>query len=313
MDTVVYAARLKDKEKLMKSSSGGMFRAISDFFLKQEWAVVCSRYNYELQKTECSLVTTADEQDKAIGSKYMQSDSGNVYIKAIEWLKNNPQKKLLFVGMGCQAAGFRKFSELNNFRERVIIVDIICHGAVSPGFWKNYADTLGKFDYLTFKDKRNGWIRPTAFVRKGEKEIFLNDYIKIFYNHSALRPSCYQCPYATVERQSDITIGDYWGIDKVMPDFYSFDGNSLVLIHTEAGVDVWNKITAELEWRESNVEDCLQPNLIKPTERPVTRERFWNEYQQFGIKYIMKKYGSIPMKSRIKSKIKKVVKSLLPM
>ena len=72
----------------------------------------------------------------------------------------------------------------------------------------------------------------------------------------------------------------------------------------EAGVDVWNEITAELEWRESNVEDCLQPNLIKPTERPATRERFWNEYQQFGIKYIMKKYGSIPMKSRIKSKIK---------
>lgn len=119
--------------------------------------------------------------------------------------EKNPVKKILFVGMGCQADGFRKFAEIKGFRDRVWIVDIICHGSPSPKLWREYAESLtqkiGKITYLTFKDKRNGWKTPFAFVVVDGQEHPIKDYVKVFYNRCALRPSCYACPYTVTERK----------------------------------------------------------------------------------------------------------------
>lgn len=227
--TTVYAARVKDRELLERSSSGGAFTAISDYFLENGNAVVCAIYNYDSNRTEFFLVTDKKTRDQALGSKYMQSNPGNIYKSALKWLKNNPDKMLLFVGMGCQADGFRKFAEVNHIRERVIVVDIICHGSSSPKLWREYANVLekkysGKIKYLTFKDKRNGWNHPTAMVKINGKEISIKEYVKIFYNKCALRPSCHECPYATTERQTDITIGDFWHIEKKFQIFMILRG-----------------------------------------------------------------------------------------
>lgn len=155
--TKVYAGRLKDRMLLRRSSSGGAFVAISDYFLDNNNAVVCAVYDYENHATEFHLIESKEERDKAIGSKYMQSKPGQVYRDAEKWLKEHSEKKLLFVGMGCQADGFRKFSEIRGFRERVCVVDIICHGSPSPKLWRKYAESIekknGKITYLTFKDK----------------------------------------------------------------------------------------------------------------------------------------------------------------
>lgn len=129
IDTVVYAGRVKDKDTLIKSSSGGAFTAISDYFLSNGDAIVCAVYNYDTHVAEFQLITTEAERDVARGSKYMQSKPGNVYKNAASWLKANPDKRLLFVGMGCQAEGFRQFSEVAGIRDRVWVVDIICHGS----------------------------------------------------------------------------------------------------------------------------------------------------------------------------------------
>lgn len=145
----------------MRSSSGGAFTALSDFFLEKGNAVVSSVYNYETHTAEFRLILNKEERDKACGSKYMQSKPGNVFRKAEEWLRANPEKKLLSVGMGCRADGFRKYAEMKNIRNRVCIVDIICHGSPSPKLWREYAASVekrhgGEITYLTFKDKRNG-------------------------------------------------------------------------------------------------------------------------------------------------------------
>lgn len=301
MKTYVYALRLKDKIELNNSSSGGAFTAISDVFLASGNAVVSAIYNYATNHNEFVLYSTAEERDKARGSKYMQAYPLNSFQVAEQWIKEN-NKELLFVGTGCQADGFRLYAEKKGFIDKTTIVGIICHGTPSPKIWKDYV--AGKIEYLTFKDKRNGWNNPTAYVLKGGKEKSISDYVSIFYNRCSLRPSCYECPYATTERKVDLTIGDFWGIEQVMPDFYSPEGNSLVLVHTEKGQRIFEKIKDKVEWRESNTIDCLQPNLIKPTERPPKREKFWFDYRKKGISFVIKKYTGISFVNIIKHKFK---------
>lgn len=300
----VYALRLKDKKELNNSSSGGAFTAISDVFLSSGNAVVSAIYNYDTNQNEFVLYTTLEEWDKARGSKYIQAYPLNSFQESEHWIKEN-NKELLFFGTGCQADGFRMYAEHRGFRDKTTIVGIICHGTPSPKIWKDYVG--GKIDYLTFKDKRNGWKNPTAYMIKGGNEKSISDYVSIFYNRCALRPSCYECPYDTTERSVDLTIGDFWGIEKVIPDFYSPEGNSLILVHTEKGQRLFEMIKDKVEWRESNTADCLQPNLINPTERSPRREEFWFDYRKKGISFVIKKYTGVSFMSRIKRKIKKIL------
>ena len=312
IDTIVYAGRLKDKSALMSSSSGGAFTALSDAFLKSGDAVVAAVYNYENHTVEFQMILDEKQRERAKGSKYMQSKPGDIYQKAYRWLMDNPKKELLFVGMGCQSDGFRKFSEIKGIRDRVYIVDIICHGSPSPKLWREYAESIqkkdGRITYLTFKDKRNGWKSPTAYVKVNGSERPLKDYVRVFYNQCALRPSCYECPYATTERKTDMTIGDFWHIEETIPDFYDPNGNSLFLIHTDRGEELFEKVRDNLDYRLSNTAQCWQANLEAPTQKSGQRDVFWNDYQKRGIDFVIKKYGTVPMKTKVKNKLLKILR-----
>ena len=312
IDTIVYAGRLKDKSAMMSSSSGGAFTALSDAFLKSRDAVVAAVYNYENHTVEFQMILDEKQRERAKGSKYMQSKPGDIYQEAYHWLMDNPKKELLFVGMGCQSDGFRKFSEIKGIRDRVYIVDIICHGSPSPKLWREYAESIQKKDeritYLTFKDKRNGWKSPTAYVKVNGSERPLKDYVRVFYNQCALRPSCYECPYATTERKTDMTIGDFWHIEETIPDFYDPNGNSLFLIHTDRGEELFEKVRDNLDYRLSNTAQCWQANLEAPTQKSEQRDVFWNDYQKKGIDFVIKKYGTVPMKTKVKNKLLKILR-----
>lgn len=312
IDTIVYAARIKDQSILLNSSSGGAFTALSDYFLENNDAVIAAAYNYEMHRAEFKLILDKNQSKEARGSKYMQSKLGDIFEKSYKWLMKNPQKRLIFFGMGCQADGFRRFSELKGIRDRVYIIDIVCHGSPSPKLWREYAKSLekkndGSINYLTFKDKRNGWKSPTAYVKINEKEVLINDYVKIFYNKCALRPSCYECPYATMKRKTDLTIGDFWHIEETIPDFYNSKGNSLFLIHTNRGKKLFNEIKSTLYYRISNTTQCWQTNLEKPTTKSEQRDMFWKDYKERGIEFLMKKYGTVPIVTRVTNKLFKMI------
>ena len=313
-ETIVYAAKSKDPDIIMKSSSGGAFTALSDIFLANGDAVVCSSYDIQTHQQKYMIVENTKERDSARGSKFMQSIPGDIFKTAEKWLKENPQKKLLFVGVGCQAAGFVKYAEMKGFRSRVTIADIICHGSPSPMIWSEYAKSLenkyGKITYVTFKDKRNGWNKPTRFVVINGEEISIREYAKIFYNHIDLRLSCHKCPYTTTKRCTDLTIGDYWGIENKIPEFYDKNGVSLILIHTEKGHNIFEQAASSLDYVQSSTEDCLQPNLIKPTASDPKRDLFWQDYYAKGIDYVIHKYGNDSMTTKIKKKIKKIFRKL---
>lgn len=312
IDTVVYAGRIKNKTLLINSSSGGAFTSLSEYFLENNDAVIASIYNYETHTIEFQLILDKNQREEAKGSKYMQSKPGKIFEKSYEWLMENPEKKLLFVGMGCQAEGFRKFSELKGIRDSVYIVDIICHGSPSPKLWREYAKRLekknkGKITYLTFKDKRNGWKSPTAYVKINGKEILIKDYVRIFYNRCALRPSCHECPYATTERKTDLTIGDFWHIEETIPEFYDENGNSLFLIHTNRGKQLFNKIKSDLDYKISDIKQCWQTNLEKPTPKSEQRDVFWDDYNKEGVNFIMKKYGTVSITTKVKNRFLKII------
>lgn len=312
MDTIVYAARLKDQALLKKSSSGGAFRALSDVFLNAGNAVVCAVYDYDSHSTGFRMIFTKEERDQAIGSKYMQSIPGNIFRDALKWLKEHPEKELLFVGMGCQAAGFRRFMELSGMTERVTVCDIICHGSPSPKIWREYAEMTekkkGRIEYLTFKDKRKGWYKPTSLVKIDGKEVSIQQYKLLFTSNCILRPACHRCPYTKIERTTDITIGDYWHIEKKLPKFYDPMGNSLILIHSEKGRALFEVAASVMETAESNQTDCWQKNLERPTPASSQRAEFWKDYEKKGIAFVTKKYGSRSLMQKLKHKIKKILK-----
>lgn len=313
IDTIVYAGRIKDESVRMKSSSGGAFTALSDTFLRHGGAVAAAVYDYEKHTAVFRLIEAEEEREAAIGSKYMQSKPGDIFRAAYRWLTDHPEGRLLFVGMGCQADGFRRFAEMRNIRERVWIVDIICCGSPSPKLWREYAGSVekkrgGKITYLTFKDKRNGWKRPTAMVLIGGQEVFIQDYVRVFYSGCALRPSCHECPYAAAERKTDLTIGDFWHIEDTIPDFYDDMGTSLILIHTDRGEELFEQIKAELDYRLSDVKQCRQNSLTAPVPVSGRRQEFWKDYQREGIEFTVKKYGNVSLQSRVTNKLLNIIR-----
>lgn len=129
-----------------------------------------------------------------------------------------------------------------------------------------------------------------------------------------MRPSCYECPYKSVMYPGDITIADYWGIEKAAPELDDNKGVSLVLINNEAGEKVFEKVKERLIWKQTKLEDGLQPPLKAPFPKPQNREQFWRDFQNRPFEYVAKKYGGIGLKNDSKSflrKIKRKIKKLV--
>ena len=129
-----------------------------------------------------------------------------------------------------------------------------------------------------------------------------------------MRPSCYECPYKSVIHPGDITIADYWGIEKAAPEFDDNKGVSLVLVNSELGENVFDQVENQLIWKQTKLEDSLQPPLKAPFPKPKNRKMFWNDFKNKSFEYVAKKYGGIGLKNdtkifwkKLKRKIKKLV------
>ena len=306
-----YAVRIKDREVLRHCSSGGAFTVLSDVFLKRGDAVLCAGYNYDTHQAEFRLVLTPDERDSCRGSMYLQSFALDSWRTALDWLKKHPEKQLIFFGVGCQGAAFRRYCETLKILDRVTIADIVCHGSPSPMIWREYARSLerrGRLSEINMRDKRTGWNQSIGVARLNGEEISLSKWRVAYSSRTMLRPCCASCPYTATERETDVTIGDFWGIEKSMPDFYDKMGTSLLLIHTQKGLALFEAVQETVEFRESNSRDCLQMNLQRPTPHAENRHEFWREYRAKGIDFVIEKYGTVSFPLRVKRKIKRLLK-----
>lgn len=120
--------------------------------------------------------------------------------------------------------------------------------------------------------------------------------------------------FKSVIHPGDITIADYWGIEKAAPEFDDNKGVSLVLVNNEAGEKIFEKVKKRLIWKQTKLEDSMQPPLKAPFPKPDNREQFWSDFENKSFEYVAKKYGGIGLKNdaklllrKIKRKIKKLV------
>ncbi len=308
-----YAAYHKDERVLGSSSSGGMFTAISDVFLNNNGAIVASVYDYETNSIQYRLIQNKSVRDSAKGSKYIQSDYAGIFKIAHEWLNREINRELVVFGTPCFCDGFRSYMSLYNLNQRVYTIDLICHGVGSPAFFscflKYVESKVGKITYLSFKDKRNGWLKPYSVARGETKEIGINAYTRIYNDGYILRKSCYCCPYTTIYKSSDLTIGDFWGIRKVDDALYNDQGTSIVLIHSNRGKGIFDKISDDIVFEKTSLDKSLQLNLVQPTRAPKKREFFWKMYYIIGVRFVIFFFGSIPNKlRRIKNNVLSIIR-----
>lgn len=303
---LVYA--VKNHQERKTSQSGGMAAVLTNKILELGGVVYGAGYGdnfYVMHKR----AETKDDALEFKGSKYVQSDMNTVYAQIIEDLQKG--RFVLFSGTACQIAGLN--SCLKNINtEKLYTCDLVCHGVPSPLVFNDYLNYLKKYfkaDIVNFnfRDKTFGWHShvETIGFNNGIK-VSKGIYADLFYKHIILRPSCGACKYTNIHRPSDITLADFWGIEKTNAEFDDNKGISLVMINTEKGRKLFADIKSELEYIESNVENCLQPNLIKPTSISADTDNFWKDYAENGFEFTAKKYGAIKtdFKSNFKFKIK---------
>lgn len=306
----IYAAKNKNRRVLRNSSSGGIFVPLSNLVFQMQGAVVCSSYDFSSNGMRFSLITDVNARDNAIGSKYMQSEVNTAFCDSKKWLLEHPEGIILFIGTGCQAAAYLSYMKQNGLTDRIVTVDLICSGVPSPAIWKEYAGLLmhrnkNKVTYLTFKDKTDGWSNPRKYVEINGKKIDIRAYCKNYSRNFIFRPSCHCCPYTTMKRQVDITIGDFWGVKERLPSFYTEDGVSLVFVHTKRGKELFERIKSEVDTCEIDSETCKQPRLLSPSEANSKRENWWHDYHTKGVEYTLKHYSSDGTWKDIKRKVKR--------
>lgn len=315
----VYAVKHVSDLVRMLSSSGGAYTAISDFVIEDKKGICYGAVFDEEFNVEHKDAITTDERNKFRGSKYVQSDLGNVFYQIKQNLIKG--KSVLFTGTPCHTAGLAKYLELSKIdASNLILNDIICHGTPSPKIWKDYVVFIeeknkSKIKNYTFRFKEKGWRGYNVKVEFESDHVKLNTkdvlkYVKLFNSNLILRPSCYHCKFSNLNRPSDLTIGDFWGIEKSMPEFEDSKGVSLVLVNTKRGKYVFERIKSNFIYRQSNTVDCMQLNLYQPTPKPINREKFWKDYQNKGFEFVAKNYTRNKLSRRIKSHGKKLLQRL---
>ena len=256
------------------SSSGGIFTLMAEKVIEEGGVVFGVRFD---ENWECVHDYIERKEDIYLfrGSKYLPSMIGNSFKKAEFFLKEG--RKVLFSGTPCQIAGLNRY--LNKEYENLLTVDVVCHGVPSPAVWRRYKESLKKryslnkdgvqISGINFRSKRMGWkkysfdftLAKASDRRQGNAVSFSmesdkNPFMRLFVYSVILRPSCYNCPAKSGRTQSDITVGDFWHIDAIMPDFNDDKGVTLAYLNTEKGVQFYNKLNCDT--RTLTVKDATE-------------------------------------------------------
>lgn len=307
---LVYGARHKDLNEVMKSRSGAAFVAISDLILDSGGVVYGAGYTENFRVVHKRAI---DKQgrDEFRGSKYVQSDLSGIFRQVRDDLKNG--MVVLFSGTPCQTSGLNKFIG-SKLRENLLLVDIVCHGVPGPYIWRDYLKYVEKkcgkkIKSVDFRDKQDlGWKSHYESLTLDDGKKFVSrEYTNLFYKHIMLRYSCEVCHFCNITRPSDITLADFWGWEKTDEDFNKDDkGCSLILVNTDKGKQTFDIIKSKLNLIYPLIENCMQGHLKSPTVFDKRREEFEKYYKKKGFEKTLKKYGRIKLGVRIKKIIKKI-------
>lgn len=301
--TEFYAGYSQNEQFIMNSSSGGIFPELAAAFLKTGGKVYGAYMDddYKLYHTGIKDLT---DLPKLMRSKYFQSDIRNTYHECKQDLIEG--KKVLFSGVPCQIQGLKRF--LGKDYDTLYTLDIICHGVPSPLMFNAFRSHLerkhgGKVVELNFRDKKKfGWSVAMKYVIKkpnGTRKEYvynysLSSYLRPFLMGLLTRESCYKCPFSSLERPGDITLGDFFGYQITRPELAHKEGLSLILVNSSKGYEL-KTICGDAgviltDITEYNVRMSGTRNLYKPTERPENRDVIYKSLHTKGIDYLIKTY-----------------------
>lgn len=315
---VVYAARIKDEELLLSANSGGVFSAFAIYALNNE-ALVCGAAWNDMLEVEHICISSSEDLKKLQGSKYVQS---KLYVCFAEIKKALTEGRcVLFCGTGCQVAALRTF--LVKQYDKLLTIELICHGVPSPGLFRKYIKWLslkskGAVTSFRFRGKH---IRPSGehsefFYECGNIRYVGHAYEDPYYGSfllgKTLRPSCYKCQFKGEKRIADITLGDFWGIERILPKFPTKMGHSLVLLNTEKAIFYFNLISPSLEYMKTQWSEVAKRNRsLVETSRKVPFSYNLSSNTLFDKDLSVKPSLKNKIKSRLHWRIKYLCKILI--
>lgn len=256
-----YYAINNNLQERLDSSSGGIFTLIAKKLLLDGGIIIGCAFDEEYMAHHI-VISDVSEISRLQGSKYLQSRIENTYT--ITKRELDAGRTVLFSGTACQIAGLKGY--LNREYENLYTVDVLCHGVPSPKLWKLYLQEkldIGAVQSINFRDKTEGWKKFSVKII-GEKEIYrenlLNDrFMQLFLNDICLRPSCYACKFKGINRISDITLGDAWGIETHSPELDDDAGASIVLVHSPKGSKLLESVKSQITLKVGEVDSILSP------------------------------------------------------
>lgn len=320
-----YAAWATNKEERKSGTSGGVGTALAHYAIDNGWLVVGAAFDNHWILSH-QFATRLIEIDKIKGSKYLQSDMKTVYGRIVDYLKTGA--KMLFIGTPCQVEAVKKFVP-NQYKDQLLTCGIICHGVNSPIVWEDYVNYIehkysSKLVSYNFRSKKNGWGEGKRGNKKLNVSFQLSDgkvkyepaWNNLFHHwfgqHYILRESCFHCKFRKEQRNSDITIGDFWGLKNILPELKGIDdGVSVIITSTQKGNRIINESnTLHLIPVDGNKTSIVLKGFIergveeKKKEEIKRMKLFETEYIAEGFEFVRKKYPTISLYDKIKASLR---------
>lgn len=282
-EPICYTAIHKNDEIRINSSSGGAFYELAKHIIDSSGIVFGAVFD-DCMDAIILNCNTEREIKKACGSKYVQANVNDTYEQAEYYL--NIGKNVLYSGTSCQIAGL--YAYLNKEYENLITVDTICHGVPSPKAWREYKSSIEKkygacIEDVNFRCKDTGWQNYSVkFKLKNGKiiseKVTENIYMSAFISHLIVRPSCYKCSFKQKHRQSDITLGDFWGVYKWNNNINDDKGISIALLHSEKGKKLFDAVQDRFYVENIKFEDAVidNPSFLQSCD-PSPYQRLFNK------------------------------------
>lgn len=299
-----------DLENRNNSSSGGIFSELARYIIEEKNGVVYGAGFDEKFKVIQQEISKTKNLEKLRGSKYVQSDTLETYSEVKEYLEKG--KYVLYTGTPCQIMGLKSY--LRKTYDRLYTCDIICHGVPSPKVFRKYIYEMeneyqSKVTSISFRNKKYGWNifsmkiefeNGKEYIAKLTEDKFMQGFLKNIY----LRPSCYKCKFSTLPRNADISIGDFWGVEKKYEEFRDDKGTSILLLNTNKGYEIFDKIKSKVYYKENcDLEFAIENNpcICGHVEEPKTRKNFFKKLDEESFDKLIIKSIKKP------NKIKKII------
>lgn len=299
---ISYAARNVSVDVVKQSRSGGIFSLIAEAILTKGGVVYGAALSKDMIVSHIRVDSPADIS-KLRGSKYAQSRMSGVYYSVLQDVKRGVN--VLFSGTPCQVYALKEYLP-KVFLPRLFTIDIVCHGVASPAVWNEFVGFVGreqqaKVVAADFRDKiRYGWdgLHKESFRVKGRSgKVFVPFH---YYGDFQLRHSCNNCPFTSLQRPSDLTIGDLWSWRETAPELNRDKlGCSLILVNTEACSDMIDAVSDKLIMKRVDIESILQPNMQRPSIRSQIREQYEEDFKNLSFDKVLAKYHTVKRPSVI--------------